>query len=208
MMFAAATSALSVQKFTDSTSGSHVELLNRFTGHLTNDDFRYFTDWKRLIDLEADSGSFHIAESWLVDAAHREVDTSKTMSGLSFKKNESRTLHGMKSSLISFTRSSNSVRSSHLCNLAFDTGCRVVISTDSVLNDGHPGNIPIRELRKQTNRRKMHLVSGIVESTSHSDVVIRADKNDLTRIEKTSRQTSSELTRMNERLVRELYYKT
>jgi DNA replication ATP-dependent helicase Dna2 len=186
MLFAAAASALEDKTCSNSVNISHRELLNRFTGHLAKDDFHYFASWNRLIDLESDSSSFHVAESWLVDASKREMDTSKTIAGMSYNKRSSLVLPDMKSSTITFTRHSPSVMLSNLCHLSFEVGCRVVVSTDSIVNQTATVSESQQGLQLRVKRRKMHLVCGMVEATNENDIVIRATKDDLIRIEKIS----------------------
>ena len=68
---------------------SHKDLLSEYTGHLKAEDFNYFKDWDRLIDLEADATSHLTAKAWLIESARRESNTGESVSALVFELAES-----------------------------------------------------------------------------------------------------------------------
>jgi len=162
----------------ESVGKTHKELLNKFTGHLSDDDFAYFQKWDRLIDLEADAGCVNVAEAWLIDSAEREKTTSKCISSLYFDPSASSSgamFDDTETVTIAFKRSPQSPLQTPLQCLSFEPGAYVVLSTDSTTVEGKPDN---------KSRPQMQIIRGTVEGTSDTQVLLKASSDDLTRIER------------------------
>ena len=186
-MIHAASSIASGNDPGDFVQKSHSELLKLFTGHMTDEDFLYFSKWNRLIDLESDSSRFQIAETWLLDSQIQEVKTSKTISRLLFDNGLSSvdtTFEDERPSLIVFKRGCDSSLQTPLCNLSFEVGCHIVVSVDSATYSSEEKNSSM--MPKRTKRGRMHLVCGVVESLTENLISIKASKDELSRIQKLS----------------------
>jgi DNA replication ATP-dependent helicase Dna2 len=174
MMYAA---AADVQQ-PASAKESHKQLKQTFTGHLTTEDFDFFQKWDRLIDLEADSQRFLVAEAWLVDSQQRERDTSKTVAGMVFSLRDSvlgnPTDVGI-AALLTFHRNKSSLSNTPIQNLGFGKGCHVVISCDLTVESASlRGRLPA----------PMHIVRGVLEQASTSSIIIRASNDDFVRMQR------------------------
>ena len=181
MVYAGAAARRSDDPRDASVVQTHKELLESFTGNLSDDDIAYFQKWDRLIDLEADAGYSNKAEAWLVPSAEREETTSKCISSLCFDPTTSSSdalFDDTAAATISFKRSSTSPLETPLQNLGFEGGCFVMVSTDSTSTSA--GN----ETNINHSRPYMGIVRGIMERASDSTVTIRAKHDDLTRIRK------------------------
>jgi len=66
---------------------SHGQLLSHFTSHLTDADLTYFSDWDRMIDLEALESKHSIAKAWVVPSLQREKETGKCVAHLEWISN-------------------------------------------------------------------------------------------------------------------------
>ena len=154
---------------------THQELIQHFTGNLVAEEFEYFTQWDRLIDLEADAGASLIAKAWLVGSDERETKTSKSVSSLVFDPQGSSAEAVFDESwyaTIAFRRHAASSIQTPLTNVGFPPGSLVVVSTDSTML----GDSPIRS--------QFHIVRGAVHKVTETQLQIRASRDDLSRIEK------------------------
>jgi hypothetical protein len=155
------------------------ELRKKFTGHLTKEDFDYFAKWDNLIDLEADVGQSHAAEAWLTPSETREKETGKCISSLVLEDTAPSPEDGFDDSsmtIISFQRSPKAVLQTPLAHIGLEPGCQAIISVDktSIATDARPGVAPPR----------MHIVRGFLDITTDTRVMIRASRDDLTRIQR------------------------
>lgn len=180
MMYAGASRSTDTVGVEDST---HRDLLQHFTGHLSREEFDYFTRWDRLIDLEADASDSLISRSWLLDSQQQETKTALCVSSLIFDEHESSPdaiFDESWSSIIGFRRSLTSIISTPLSNVGFEAGCRVVVSTDST---SYVPSSPCSD-----SRPDMHLVQGVVHKTTYTHIFICASRDELTRIERKSKK--------------------
>jgi hypothetical protein len=155
------------------------ELRKKFTGHLTKEDFDYFAKWDNLIDLEADVSQSHAAEMWLTPSETREKDTGKCISSLVFENTAPPPEDGLDESsftIISFRRSPEAALQTPLAHIGFEPGYQAIISVDktTIAADARPGVAPPR----------MHIVRGFLDTTTDTRVMIRASRDDLTRMQR------------------------
>jgi DNA replication ATP-dependent helicase Dna2 len=164
------------------TASSHKDLLQTFTQQLSDDDFTYFKKWDRLIDLEADATHSNIAEVWLLQSEDREKSTSNCMSSLCFDPTNSSSdalFDDSQVALISFRRNVQSGLQTPLDNLGLGPGSYVIVSCDSTTFGSHAtGNT------QPQSRPHMHIVRGFISRTTDSQVVVRASRDDLIRVQK------------------------
>lgn len=161
---------------------SHDKLLHHFTGNLVDEEYEYFTEWDRLVDLEADASGSLIASKWLQGADDRENETSKSVSSLVFDPTASSpeaVFDESWFSVIAFKRSPVSAIQTSLSSVGFEPGCRVVVSTNSTSIAPWTGSSARRSTRPQ-----MHLVRGVVHQATDSNLHVLASRDDHTRIEK------------------------
>jgi DNA replication ATP-dependent helicase Dna2 len=158
---------------------SHAKLISHFCSHLDDDDFNYFLEWDRLIDIEADATAKYIATSWLTSSLDLERSSGKTVSSLllddcltSPQLDET----GSEWFPITLTRSKDSESKSFFTNLAIESGCHVVISAD--FTSFPPKSNPRRY------RSNMHLARGIVQSVHESKIVVRVSSEDSRQLRK------------------------
>jgi hypothetical protein len=189
MMYAAASRVSSKMTGPDP---SHHKLLHHFTGHLVDEEYSYFTQWDRLIDLEADASGSLIARAWLLGSDDRETETSKSISSLDFDPAESSPKAVFDESWfsgIAFKRSPTAKIQTPLSNVGFEPGCRVIVSTDSTSLMSSSGST-VR--RSNAVRPQMHIVRGIVHKATDTHLQILASRDDLTRIENIVNVSASE----------------
>jgi hypothetical protein len=187
MMYAAAShNALQVAGLHD----SHRDLLQHFTSHLVKEEYAYFTKWDRLIDLEADASSSLIARSWLRESKALENESTSCISSLIFDPATSSSDAVFDESWfasIGFRRCPLSPIQTHLSDVGFEPGCRVVVSTDSQsIRPSNPSTVGVRH--------QMHLVRGSVHKVSNSHIHILAARDDLHRIENSVKYTPASST--------------
>lgn len=178
MMYAAA--ARSSQKIAVADP-SHQELMRHFAGHLADEDYAYFTEWDRLVDLEAHAHQSSVATAWLLGSDLRETETSKSVSSLIYEPTSSSPEAVFDESwyaVIGFCRSPTAAIQTSLSNIGFAPGCRVIVSTDSTTLETQSSR------RSSSVRPKMHVVRGVVHATSDTKLHVRASRDDLTRIQK------------------------
>lgn len=169
-----------------SVAATHSELLNRFTGHLSDADFRYFEMWDRLVDLEADAEYSNPAESWLIRSSELERTTSKSLSAMRFDPqgcSTAETLGEASSQVISFLRTMHSSQQ-RLDNLGLEKGCHVIVSTDTTTTANSPTLL---------GRKHMHIVRGFMEGASSTRIFIRCGRDDHQRLRKMIAKTSPDL---------------
>lgn len=167
---------------------THQELINQFTGHLVDEEFEYFTQWDRLVDIEADAGSSLVAKAWLVGSDEREQRTSKSVSSLLFDAAESSADAVFDESwyaIIALRRSPSSTVQTPLSNVGFPPGSLVVLSTDSTILGLSSTSTNAKRVRPQ-----FHIVRGYVHKATETQLQIRASRDDLNRIEKLVRGAS------------------
>ena len=181
-MLYAATERLSIESHSNAgIERSHRDLLSQYTGHLNERDLKFFNDWDRLIDLEADATSHHTAKAWLIESARRESDTGESVSALVFELAESSSFCDEESqALIVFRRSSTSPILTPFSNLSLTPGCQVIISTDgtSLCNSQQSS----RFQQSSTFRHRMHVVRGNLARVKDDRILVQASKDDLDRI--------------------------
>lgn len=190
MMYAAASHSCS-KKDGIEQHVSHRDMLNHFTGHLSDEEFDYFTKWDRLIDLEADVSGSLIARSWLLPSVDRENNHSSCVSSLVFENKASSPQAVFDESWyadVVFTRSASSSIKTPLSNVGFGQGTRVVISTDSTtVAETNDTTFP-----RRYGRRHMHIARGAVRKASETQLHILASRDDLDRIERAASKSSNE----------------
>ena len=155
---------------------SHSELMSKFTGHLIEEDIKYFRDWDRLIDLEAHAMNNNLAVPWLTESQTREKETGESVSSLVYDRPEP--LQGSRVLMV-FRRSEKSHNQSSLDSLSLSRGCHVVISTDGTSFDGSQSD---PKGRRRRSRHRMHIVRGIMEQSDKAQLFISARREDLERI--------------------------
>lgn len=171
---------------------SHQELLHHFTGHLVDDEYAYFTQWDRLIDLEADASGALIARTWLLGSDNRESETSKSISSLVFDQTVSSPDAVFDESWFSgigFKRSPTSALHTPLSNVGLEPGCRVIVSTDSTSIASSSG---LSVLHSNGVRSQMHIVRGVVHKTTDKHLLVLASRDDLTRMLNIVKASASE----------------
>ena len=182
MMYAASDGAniSSIQK-------SHGHLINHFTGHLSSEEFQYFLDWDRMLDLEGRAGRRDMAKAWLESSREREQDTSKTFSDLIFANSSKLGEHLAKEEacslirddiskiILRFDRAPRSTMTALLSNLKVERNSQVVLSTDGTTTSSKPGS--------EAFRHQMNVFRGSVENVIGNSVYIRGSKNDVLRVE-------------------------
>jgi len=182
MMYAAATrSAMKI----DGADPTHQELIHHFTGHLVEEEFSYFMQWDRLVDLEADAGDSLVAKAWLLGSDDRETESSKSVSSLLFDPTESSSEAVFDESwyaTITFRRCPTSTFQTPLSNVGFPPGSRVIISTDSTTLALSLPSTTVR--RPNIVRPQFHIVRGQVHKATGTHLQIRASRDDLSRVEK------------------------
>lgn len=179
----------------DGPDVSHRELLHHFTGHLSPEEYEYFTKWDRLIDLEADASGSLISKAWLMEAKDRENKLSNCVSSLVFAPEASSPQAVFDESWfadIAFRRSELSNTQTPLSNVGFQPGTRVVISMDATsvaVTHTSGTNGP-----RRYGRPHMHIVRGVVRNASESQLHILASRDDLNRIENAVKSSPNEHT--------------
>ena len=182
MMYAA--SALNSKSLRDeSIIQTHGDLLTQFTGHISMEDIEYFTEWDRLIDLEADATQSQIAKSWLIESETRERETAKCISSVVFDSSGSVKKASSGDSqdyaILSFRRSEQSKLQTPLSNLALEPGCHVVVSADQTLAFNSRRGVPLP---------RMHIVRGFLHQAFDNHVQVRASGDDLARMQQLVQQ--------------------
>lgn len=181
---------------------SHGKLLHRLTGHLNHEDLQYFLDWDRLIDLEADASTFMTTTAWLQCSQEQEKASGKCISSMVLDEvstmmanaSDSETAIDHRSALIVLERSNDSVLTTPLSRLNFESGSYVIISSDATtlhLSSGHSasgtqlGNAGhvVRHFR-----HRMSIVRGVVDSVNHKRVTIRASRDELKQLSRLNQQ--------------------
>ena len=164
---------------------SHKKLLNHFTGHLSHTEMQYFSDWDRLIDLEAYAVDNEITKSWLVDSVTREKNTGTCMSFLTLNQSDSDVAlvqnAGNTSLVIRFDRGELSAITTPLNVLRFDIGCRVVISTDCTSLDSLNSKDQSRSSQSE-HCKQLNILRGSVEAIEEKKVFIRVSRNGAKRL--------------------------
>ena len=148
---------------------SHGHLLKHFSGHLELDDFKYFRDWDRLIDIEADATNHVVTTSWLTPSCEGESLSGATVTSLVLDLNDRReqNMGAKPTKLVIARRSKDSPLKTLFTSLHVECGNHVVISTDNtslceVSLNGHP-----------SRRRQMHIARGFVDLVEEHRIVIR-----------------------------------
>ena len=148
---------------------SHGHLLKHFSGHLELDDFKYFRDWDRLIDIEADATNHVVTTSWLTPSCEGESLSGATVTSLVLDLNDRReqNMGAKPTKLVIARRSKDSPFKTLFTSLHVECGNHVVISTDNtslceVSLNGHP-----------SRRRQMHIARGFVDLVEDHRIVIR-----------------------------------
>ena len=150
------------------TKRSHGSLIQHFTGHLNEVEFKYFREWDRLIDVEAYKSNHNISKAWLMSSMERERSSGKCMSSLVVSEFGSQGENG--SFAIKLERSTDAMISTPLDELKFEDGSRVVLSTDgnSLFRFGH--------------KEKFAILRGTTKSVECNCITIRVEEADIKRI--------------------------
>jgi DNA replication ATP-dependent helicase Dna2 len=177
MLYAAA--AISTQAQGRSTvKESHAKLLAHFCGHLDDDDLRYFNDWDRLIDLEADATARPVSNSWLTPSLELELSTGKSVSSLVLDEHFLPRGHNNGSEWVSIPlhRSPDAASTSSFSTLHMEPGSLVVLSVDATLLDSSS------EMKRKTNarvrRHTMHIARGMIDSLEESRIVLKVSSQE------------------------------
>jgi len=172
---------------------THAAILDRFTGHLEEEDLAYFRTWDRLIDLEADATSQQsVADAWLEKSEDRERDTGTCISSLVYHQQPSQldTLPDDESvAFIVFQRSSNATLQTPFSSLNVQKGCYVTISTDATSLDAQDVCGRASILAEGTGpkpppfRHQMKIFRGSVDHIDGTDkIVIKTSDTSVIRI--------------------------
>lgn len=154
----------------------HDKLIHHFTGHLNSNEFKYFLEWDRLIDLEAHTSNHHITKAWLMSSKERERSSGKCMSSLCLKDSEEQYPKFQKheeendSIVIELVRSRDSELTTALNDLKFEIGSRVVLSIDS------------DSLFRFGQKQSFGILRGTTMDVGNDFVVIRVGETDAKRI--------------------------
>ena len=169
---------------------SHADVLDRFTGQLTEEDLAYFRTWDRLIDLEADATNQSIAEAWLETSAKRERSTGKCISALAYQPQPSQ-VDGLPDensvAFIVFERSPHATLRTPLCSLNLQKGCYVTCSTDATSLDaqsfGRVSVLGVRSGREQAPfRHQMKIFRATVDHIGEDKITIRTSEGSVRRL--------------------------
>ncbi len=151
----------------------HDKLIHHFTGHLNSNEFKYFLEWDRLIDLEAHTSNHHITKAWLMSSKERERSSGKCMSSLCLNvtgeplKNHK---EDDDSIVIELVRSCDSELTTALNELKFEIGSRVALSIDS------------DSLFRLGQQKNFAILRGTTIDVGNDFVVIRVGETDAKRI--------------------------
>jgi hypothetical protein len=185
MLYAAAERSLQPSHSNFGIEQSHRELLTKYTSHLASEDLAYFTDWDRLIDLEADASSYSAATAWLLDSAQREADTGESASCLLFDGVEPSTSSSEDDRIfIGFRRSATSAITTPFSSLSLAPGCQLIISTDDTSFGTSNSTGQTHQGRARKFRPQMHVVRGYMDRAEEGRVLVQASRDDLERIRK------------------------
>ena len=152
-------------------------MLQHFTGHLNEPEFKYYREWDRLIDLEAFVSNHNVTKAWLMSPQNREQSTGKCISSLvlSDADNQQHPLleddkKDKDSFIIKLERSVSSELTSPLNTLKFEIGNRVVLSSDGT---------SFYQMGKQNN---FGTLRGSVKDIDSNCVYIRVGEADFKRM--------------------------
>jgi hypothetical protein len=169
---------------------SHKDILEQYTGHLSDNELEYFRTWDRLIDLEADATKSSVAEAWLEKSEDLERRNGKSISSLSFiprilQQNE-RSQEEQSVAFIVFERSTSSVLRTPLSKLKLQSGTFVTCSSDCTSQDVLQAKYSLKPSVRQGNRafrHQMKVFRGTVERTEGDNkIVIRTSEASIGRM--------------------------
>jgi hypothetical protein len=208
MMYASASlSASPTSQQSNRLPQSHSHLLQHFTGHLKQEEIKYFLDWDRLIDLESHAVHNEISKAWLVRSEERERLTGKCISSLILddfptvmdeKPNIACDGEQTSYSNIKLLRASDATSRTSINDLKIETGSRVVLSTDGTIftsnsrlqsgNDSCTVNLngpsPRSLSQRRVFRHQMHMLRGNVVDICETSVTIRALSSEIGRVQR------------------------
>lgn len=169
---------------------THGNLLERFTGHLRQEDLDYFQEWDRLIDLEADASIVMTTTSWLYNSHEQEKVSGKCISSMllddvttMMANSESDVANDHRSAVVVMERSKRSTITTPLSRLNVESGSHVIISSDATtlhLSGDHP------EARRF--RHRMNIARGIVDSVDERRLKIRVSRYELAQVSRLNQQ--------------------
>jgi hypothetical protein len=208
MMYASASlSASPTSQQSNRLPQSHSHLLQHFTGHLKQEEIKYFLDWDRLIDLESHAVHNEISKAWLVRSEERERLTGKCISSLVLDavatvmdETANISCDGEQTSYsnIRLLRASDAASKTSFNDLKVEIGSRVVLSTDGTIftsnsslqsgSDSCDINLkgPISRSLSQREgfRQQMHILRGNVVDICDTNVTIRALSSEIGRVQR------------------------
>jgi hypothetical protein len=174
---------------------SHKDILEQYTGHLSDNELEYFRTWDRLIDLEADATKSSVAEAWLEKSEDLERRNGKSISSLTYiprilQQNERSQEEGLQEeqlvAFIVFERSTSSVLRTPLSKLKLQSGTFVTCSSDCTSQDVLQAKYSLKPSVRQGNRafrHQMKVFRGTVERTEGDNkVVIRTSEASIGRM--------------------------
>jgi len=173
---------------TQTIEKSHAPLFHHYTDHLSATDLKYFREWDRLIDLEANASKHNLFKNWLTSSKDLEKSSGRCISGLEFDDNffhlnstPKKHIQSGLSFLVKFFRSPNSPHSTPLSNLNIDVGSQVVISVDNTLFQLQKKPFDANH-KANKKRQNLHLLRGSVENISEQAILIRSSKEECDKV--------------------------
>jgi hypothetical protein len=184
---------------------SHSKLLDHFCGRLDKQDFRYFLDWDRLIDLEAHANAKLVSLSWLKPSKDQELNTGRTISSLVVDERlvaVQRKKGGSESVSVVFKRSPGSESKTEFSRLQFEAGCHVVVSADASFFVA--SSEEQRNRKSRLNRRPvMHLARGLIQALNDDEITVKITQQDYRQILAENEFTKTQRRTMHYRLDRD-----
>jgi len=196
MTYAAAELKASSSAAIQGVDKSHGKLLHHFTGHLGEESFRYFQDWDRLIDLEADASTSMTTQAWLQSSQEQEKASGKCISSLLLDEvatmmanaSDSNAANDHHSALVVMHRAPDSALTTPLSRLNIERGSHVIISSDATslhLSSRH--HEPMTQYddnrpASQHLRHRMSIARGFLDSIDEKQVTIRVTRDELSQL--------------------------
>ena len=148
-----------------------VEMVEKRTGHLTDEHLKYFREWDRMIDLELAADSERQSDAWLVSSAEREEREGSTVSGMVWnRKNWEGQQVGdyEEGCLLTFERA----QGVGISTLAVEVGRKFVVSTDGTIASVSSSS------GASTRRSQLSIAKGVVEAVGDTFVSLRCKRED------------------------------
>ena len=157
--------------------GSHRDLISRFTGHLKEEDLKYFRKWDRLIDIEAESSNTRSSTPWLTNSRIREAELKESMSSMIFDSHTSCKV-GTSNALVCFRRKPKTSFQSSFENLHIPSWSHVIVSTDGNPLDSFTRSFPAQ---KQPQNR-MYVTKGSIDRIEKDAIFISTTFDEMNQI--------------------------